>query len=180
MATTQVMRPTRGFSLVELLVVLAIMAVLATVAFPLAELAHKRQREEELRSALREIRTAIDAYKRAADEGRVPRSANGSGYPPSLAALVTGVEDARAGNGTKLYFLRRIPADPFWSGVEAAHGAAVAQRASTLLPQLAGAGTWGLRSYASEPEDPRPGNDVFDIYSLSSEVGLNGRPYRQW
>ncbi|MCM5681561.1 type II secretion system GspH family protein [Schlegelella sp. S2-27] len=166
-------RAGRGFSLVELLVVLAIMAVLATVAFPLAELAHKRQKEEELRVALRQIRDAIDAYKRAVDEGRIARAADGSGYPPSLSVLMTGAEDARAGNGGKLYFLRRIPTDPF------------APTSAPGEPQRSGVRDlqdprWGLRSYASEPNDPRPGEDVYDVYSRSNDVGLNGVPYREW
>ena len=158
---------TRGFSLVELLVVLAIMSVLATVAFPLAELAHRRQKEEELRDALRQIRTAIDAFKRAADEGRVSRPPGSSGYPPTLDVLVSGVEDARAGTGAQVYFLRRIPHDPF----QPVSGGG--SRGTT------GSG-WGLRSYASPADEPRPGEDVYDIYSLSAETGLNGIPYRQW
>lgn len=157
-------RSTRGFSLVELLVVLAVMAVLATVGFPLAELAHKRQKEEELRDALRHIRTAIDDYKRAGDEGRIARAAGGSGYPPNLQVLADGVEDARAGNGTKIYFLRRVPADPF----------------APVATGGARAFGWGLRSYASPADNPRPGEDVFDVYSRSPEVGLNGVPYRHW
>jgi general secretion pathway protein G len=105
---------------------------------------------------LREIRTAIDAYKRAADEGAIERKADETGYPPSLAALVQGVEDKRKTDGTKIYFLRRLPVDPV-SGED-----------------------WALRSYASSPKEPSPGKDVFDVYSKSADTALNGTPYREW
>ena len=146
----------RGFTLIELMVTLTILALLASVALPLAELQVQRSRESELRSTLREIRGAIDAYKRAADDGRIERAADASGYPPSLAALVEGVPDKRKTDGTKLYFLRRVPADPM-TGED-----------------------WTLRSYASPADDPRAGEDVFDVYSRSEEVGFNGVPYAKW
>jgi general secretion pathway protein G len=146
----------RGFTLIELLVTVAIVATLASVALPLAEITAQRGRETDLRRALREIRDALDAYKRAADEGRIVRSPDQSGYPPSLAMLVEGVPDAKSPAGAKLYFLRRVPADPM-------HDAG-----------------WGLRSYASPPDAPQPGKDVFDVYSLSERSGLNGVPYRLW
>ncbi|WP_322114298.1 type II secretion system protein [Aquabacterium sp. A7-Y] len=165
----------RGFSLVELLVVLAIMAVLASIGFPLAELAARRQKEDELRAALREIRSALDAHKRLADEGRVQRQADGSGYPAHLTSLVLGVEDLRSPTRQKIFLLRRLPADPFAAPAEPADGG---ERRQDAL-QAAAAG-WGLRSYASEPQDPKPGQDVFDVYSRSPEVGLNGVPYREW
>lgn len=152
-----------GFSLIELLVVIAIMAVLASIGLPLTELAHRRAQEEELGRALREIRSAIDTYKRAADAGLIARSADGSGYPPSLRILVDGAANAQTPQAARLYFLRRLPRDPMApASIEAA------------------ADTWGLRSYASPPDNPQPGRDVFDVYSASREVGLNGRPYRQW
>jgi general secretion pathway protein G len=153
----------RGFTLVELLVTVTIVALLASIALPLAELSIQRGREQDLRRALRELREAIDAYKRAADEQRVARSADQSGYPPSLAALVEGVPDAKSLSGAKIYFLRRIPRDPF-----APDPGASPER------------SWGLRSYASPPESPGAGKDVFDVYSLSDGVGLNGVPYREW
>ena len=105
---------------------------------------------------LAEIRTAIDAYKHAADDGVIERAADASGYPPTLAALVDGVAEKRNPDGTKVYFLRRVPADPM-SGEE-----------------------WGLRSYASSATEPQPGKDVFDVFSKSADVGLNGVPYREW
>jgi len=152
-----------GFSLIDLLVVVAIMAILASVGMPLAELSHQRTREEELRRSLREIRGALDAYKRLVDDGRIERAVDGTGYPPDLAALVDGVKDARSPTGAKLYFLRRLPRDPM--------------HADASVPA---AETWALRSYASPPDDPRPGKDVFDVHSKSPSSGIDGTPYGTW
>jgi len=163
MGKTPGARHRRGFSLLELLVVIAIMAVLASIGLPLAELSHRRTQEEELRRALRDIRNAIDAYKRMVDAGRIVRAADASGYPPRLDILSEGVPDAQSPQGTKLYFLRRLPRDPF---------------APQGVPDAVE--TWGLRSYASPPNDPQPGRDVYDIYSRSAGVGLDGIPYRRW
>ena len=149
------MRARRGFTLIEMLVTLAILALLASLALPLSEVSTQRAKERELRHALRALRGAIDAYKQAVDEQRVARKADESGYPPTLEVLVGGVKDAKDPKGAKLYFLRRLPRDPF-------------------------GGDWGLRSYASPPDDPQPGRDVFDVYSRSEGVGLNGVPYREW
>jgi general secretion pathway protein G len=146
----------KGFTLIELLIVVAVVALLASVAAPLAELGYQRGKERELRSALREIREAIDAYKRASDDGRIERKADASGYPASLATLVEGAEDKTSPEKTRLYFLRRIPKDPLTGG------------------------EWGLRSYASTATDPQPGKDVYDVYSRSDGVGLNKLPYREW
>jgi general secretion pathway protein G len=152
----------RGFTLIEVLVTLAIVAILASAAMPLAELGLKRQKEVELARALRVIRGGLDAYKKAWDDGRIERRVGQSGYPPTLEALVTGVVDAKDPQKKRIYFLRRLPADPF-SG----ESAAAAQ-------------SWGLRSYASPPDQPTPGADVFDVYSRAAGVGLNGVPYRDW
>lgn len=149
-----------GFTLIELVVTLAILALLATAVIPVAETTLKRQREQELRQALREMRQAIDAYKRAVDEGRIQRQADETGYPSTLEVLVEGVEDLRDPKKSRLYFLRRIPEDPF--------------------SPSGGHPEWGKRSYASEPDDPQEGKDVYDVYSRSSQVGLNGVPYRRW
>ncbi len=146
----------RGFTLVELLIVVAIVALLASVAAPLAELSYQRGKEQDLRTALREMREAIDAYKRAADEGKIEKSAESSGYPPSLKTLVEGVPDKSTPEKSTLYFLRRIPRDPI-SGED-----------------------WGLRAYASPANDPQPGKDVYDVYSKSEEIGLNKVPYKEW
>jgi general secretion pathway protein G len=154
----------RGFTLIELVITVAIISLLATAVIPSAQLMYQRQRESQLRDALRTVRTVIDAYKKASDSGRIKKEADKSGYPPDLQTLVDGVEDASSPKeGVKIYFLRRVPRDPFWPD-------------ATSPP----AETWGLRSYASSAEDPQQGDDVFDVYSKSSRVGLNGVPYREW
>lgn len=152
-----------GFTLIELLVTVTIVSLLATMAMPVAELSVRRAKEQELRAALREIRGALDAYKRASDEGRIARSAIASGFPPTLEVLAEGAEDVRSADKRRIHFLRRVPRDPFANGNE-----------------LPAARTWGLRSYDSPPDNPREGRDVFDVYSLAPGNGLNGRPYREW
>ncbi|MFC3530800.1 type II secretion system protein [Vogesella facilis] len=156
-------RRMQGFTLVELVVTVAIVALLASVALPLAELTVQRQKEQELQLALRQLRGAIDAYKVAVDQGKIPRAADESGYPKTLAVLVDGVVDPKDPDGKRrFYFLRRIPRDPLASN-EQAPGE-----------------SWGLRSYASPADRPEEGEDVYDVYSLAQGVGLNGIPYRQW
>jgi len=152
----------RGFTLIEMLVVLAMLGVLASAARPLLELSVQRSREHELRQALRTLREALDSYKRAAETGAIVLSPEDSGYPQKLQLLVDGVADARSPNGRKIYFLRRLPRDPF---------------APADLPA---ADTWGLRSYDSAPDDPRAGKDVFDVYSRSERKALDGSRIKDW
>lgn len=152
-----------GFTLIELVITVAIIAVLASVALPLNELAVQRGKEQDLRRALRDVREAIDAYKQASDEGRIPKKAGESGYPKHLEDLVEGIDDQKSPKKEKIYFLRRIPRDPL-----------------TNDPSRAATETWGKRSYASAPDDPKEGDDIFDIHTLADGKGINGRPYREW
>lgn len=152
----------RGFTLVEMLVVLAMMGVLAAAARPLLEIATQRAREQELRAGLRTLRGAIDAYKRAAEAGNIAQAPDDSGYPPNLPALINGVRDAKSADGRKLYFLRRLPRDPFAD--------------NTLPPEQ----TWGLRSADSPPDEPRAGRDVFDVYSRSERRAIDGTRLGDW
>lgn len=153
----------RGFTFVELMVTSAILGVLALVAVPTAQLAVQREKDQDLKAALMEIREAIDAYKRASDQGRTPIKHGESGYPKNLDELVDGVPDQKSPQKRMIYFLRRLPRDPMHAdrGVPAAE-------------------TWGKRSYQSPPDEPAEGQDVFDVYSLSEKTGLSGIPYRKW
>lgn len=150
-----------GYSFVELLVVSAILLVLASAALPLTRVTMQRQREAELRRALREMRTAIDRYKDAVDLGMiggVDVEAGNEGYPPSLDVLVEGVEAAGAAAGRRLRFLRRIPFDPMTESRD-----------------------WGLRSYEDDPDSRRWGGDnVYDVYTKSTATALDGTSYDEW
>jgi general secretion pathway protein G len=153
----------RGFTLIELVITLAILGLLASAVMPLAQLVAQREKEAQLRAALREIRTALDAYKLAADAGHINMELGASGYPPGLKSLYLGVPDIASEKKVMIYFLRRIPRDPFFPD-----------------GTVAGEDTWGLRSYISPPDDPQPGDDVYDVHSLSNAKGLNGVPHRDW
>jgi general secretion pathway protein G len=150
----------RGFTLVELLVVMLVLGVLAMLAMPLAEVTVQRDRERELKHALWTIRDALDAHKRAADAGEIVRAEGTSGYPATLEVLVTGVPSLKE-PGRNLYFLRRVPRDPF-------------------AESTAGVAGWGLRSFQSPPDRPQPGADVYDVFSKSERVGLNGIALKDW
>lgn len=156
-------RKTPGFSLIELLVTLTILGVLAMAVLPTVETTVRRHKERQLRSALQQIRDAIDAYKRAHDEGRIQGQPGASGYPDSLERLVDGVVDQRDPRGTRLRFLRRVPVDPMAGD-------------AAIKP----ADTWGKRSYASSVDQPQEGPEVYDVYSRSRRTGLDGVRYDRW
>ncbi|MBH3429861.1 prepilin-type N-terminal cleavage/methylation domain-containing protein [Pseudomonas alkylphenolica] len=155
-------RSMAGFSLIEVMLTLALLGLLASIAAPLTETLVRRGKEQELKTALYQIRDAIDAYKRAFDAGYIEKSLNASGYPPNLNVLVDGVRDVRSAKGAKFYFLRRIPHDPF------------------TVNKRDDDGGWGVRSYDSSAQNPRDGEDVFDVYSKARGKGLNGIAYGQW
>lgn len=160
------MRPSAdaaGFTLIELVVTIALVGLVALVSMPLFEITSTRLREQELRAALREIRTALDAYKTAADNGVVSKGAADSGYPASLEMLTQGVESPKSVSGRPVVFLRRLPRDPFAPD-----------------PSVPPARQWATRSYGSAADDPQPGADVYDVASRSPRTGLNGVAYREW
>jgi general secretion pathway protein G len=151
----------RGYSFVELIIVTTIVLILASAVQPLAQVTITRQKEAELRRALREMRTAIDKFKDAADAQMIPPTelrAGSEGYPPDLETLVEGVSVVNDATGRKLKFLRRVPKDP-----------------------MTGEPEWGLRSYQDRPDSTSwGGQNVFDVYSLSTGTGLDGTKYREW
>ena len=156
-----------GFTLIELVVTVTIVAILASAALPMLQMSVQRAKENELRATLRQIREAIDAYKKMADipDGPIKKIEGKTGYPPSLEMLVEGVVNEQNPNKNKIRFLRRIPIDPMRLKSEASENLS---------------NNWGLRSYESEANDPKAGDDVYDVYSLSTQVGINGVPYAQW
>jgi general secretion pathway protein G len=150
-----------GFSFVELLIVTALIGILASAVMPLAHVAMQRTREVELRRTLRELRTAIDHYKDAADQGMIAATElklGNEGYPPTLAVLVEGVRAAGDATDRKLKFLRRIPIDP-----------------------ITGSKEWGMRSY-QDGSDARTwgGQNVFDVFTTSDGTALDGTKYKDW
>jgi general secretion pathway protein G len=153
----------RGFTLMELVVTLALLGLMSLLAAPLAELTVQREHEKELRLALREIRTALDRYKLAADQGLIERQVGDSGYPRDLEILSAGVPNQKSPAHEPMIFLRRVPRDPF-----------------APLDLQPAAATWGLRSYGSSPQSPSAGADVFDVFSRAEGMGLDGQPYKDW
>jgi len=152
-----------GFTLIELLVTLAILGLLSALVVPTAQVVVQRRQEQELREALHQMRAALDAYKLAYDQGRITKTLAATGYPKTLELLVEGVPDLQSPKHIKMYFLRRVPRDPF-------------NPDATLSESQ----TWGKRSYASDADQPKEGEDVYDVYSLSDKTGLNGVPYKRW
>jgi len=157
--------------MVELMVTLALVGLVATVSLPLFEVTATRTKEAELRQALRTIRNGLDAYKAAADSGLLQKAAGESGYPPSLDKLTEVLEIGSKNDGAtfgsdkpqRMVILRQLPRDPFFPD-----------------PQVPAALTWNTRSYASAPDDPQPGPDVFDVSSKSTRMSLDGTPYIAW
>ncbi|CAB3807091.1 type II secretion system protein [Paraburkholderia caffeinilytica] len=163
----------RGFTLIELVITLALVSILALAIMPFSELIVQREKEQQLSAALREIRTALDAYKDSSDAGLIDKEAEASGYPPSLTVLVTGVPNAKDPKGSLLMFLRHVPRDPFFAGE----------------PDTPAEDTWNVRSYGVPPDqagadapsgNDQAGKDVFDVSSKSDRAGINGVPYKQW
>ena len=151
---TAVSHPEAGLTLVELIIVVAIISILASAAIPIARFQVRREKERELRRDLWEMRAAIDRYKDAADKGAFQIKADSMGYPPDLQTLVDGVDV----QGKKVRFLRRIPVDPMTGNAE-----------------------WGLRSNQDDPaSDSFGGQNVFDVHSKSDGTGMDGTKYSTW
>ena len=161
MRTSAILAGQRGYTFIELLIVTTILLVLASAVMPLAQVTSQRQREAELRRTLREMRTAIDAFKNAVDLGLIPTTElepGNEGYPPTLDILVEGISAANDASGRQLRFLRRIPIDP-----------------------TTGSSDWGLRSYQDSPTSTTWGREnVYDVYTRSSGTGLDGTTYTDW
>ena len=152
-----------GFTLIELVVTVMIVAILAAGALPIGKLSVQRNKETELKQALRQIREAIDHYKVAADAGLVKKTVDQTGYPPSLEVLEQGVINQKDANGKLIKFIRKIPRDPMSND-------------SDLKP----AETWAKRSYASDVNAPAEGADVYDVYSRSTKKAIDGTLYNTW
>lgn len=154
----------RGFTLIEMMVTLALLGTLAAAATPLVLHHHQRQQEMILRESLRTLRAAIDSYRQASLDGVIEKKTRESGYPPTLKYLTEGVTDVSNPNGGLIYFLRRIPRDPMCD-----------------CPGRSDEDTWRLRASTQLPGDfSGGGKDVFDVSSTSTASGLNGVPYAQW
>lgn len=153
----------RGFTLIEMMVSLALLATLASAAIPIYQRQEQQRNEEELRVALRDIRTAIDRYGQLVEEGVIEKDTDMTNWPASLDLLVDGVVNKKSPNKEKIYLLRRIPRDPFCD---------CDGRKNTE--------TWRVRASTQAPGETTGGKDVWDVSSTSSQPGLNGIPYAQW
>lgn len=155
---TQPSHPASGLTLIELIIAITILSVLSLVAMPLARIQITREKEHELRVALREIRTAIDRYKDAADRGMIQVELGTEGYPPSLDVLVDGVPMVNSPEERRLKFLRRIPRDPMTNSTD-----------------------WGTRSYQDDSDAlVTGGENVFDVYTRSQGTARDGSKYSDW
>lgn len=169
MTASSIRMASRGFTFIELVITLALVGLLAMLALPLYEMTATRMKESELRQALRTIRSGLDTYKAATDSGSLAREAGDSGYPPSLEKLTESLElqGKRDLSGSiasqRMVILRQLPRDPL-----------------STDPEIPAAQTWNTRAYASRAGDPQPGDDVFDVSSKSSRIGLDGTPYSSW
>jgi general secretion pathway protein G len=155
------LRSNEGYTFIELIIVTTIILILASAVQPLAKVAIQRQKEVELRRALRDMRDAIDGFKDAADAQLIPATElklGSEGYPPDLETLVEGVSVVNDQSGRKLKFLRRVPIDPITGSTE-----------------------WGMRSYQDKPDATRwGGQNVYDVFTLSQGTALDGTKYRDW
>lgn len=153
-----------GLTLIEVLATVTIIAILALAVTPLFGITQKRSQEIELKRSLRVIRKAIDNYKEAYDNKEIEQILSSSGYPENLMVLVEGVDNIKSiKSGTKIKFLRRIPRDPM-----------------NKDSSLDASETWGLRSYASDWDSPKEGDDVYDVYSLNEDEAMDGTYYKDW
>ena len=147
-------RGEQGLTLIELIVTAAILAILASVAYPIARFQIQREKEHELRRDLWEMRDAIDHYKDASDRGAIQTKVDSGGYPPDLETLVNGVNV----QDKKVKFLRAIPVDP-----------------------ITGKAEWSLRSMQDDADsDSWGGQNVFDVHSKSQGTALDGTKYSDW
>ena len=154
-------RSEHGFTFLELVIVTAILMILASTIMPMAQVTAQRQREVELRRSLREMRTAIDKFKDAVDQGQIPTTElepGNEGYPPDLETLVNGVSAANDATGRKLKFLRKIPIDPMTNSMD-----------------------WGKRAYQDRPDSQSwGGKNVFDVYTTYKGTALDGTKFQDW
>ena len=152
-----------GLTLIELVIVVDIIAILASAVAPLANISKKREKEFELKRSLRIVRSAIDRYKKAYDDKNIENEIGRSGYPESFSELIEGVKDVKDPEGRMIYFLRRLPRDPM-----------------NINEFVSAEETWEIRAYENEPDDFSGGEDIYDIRSSSDDIALDGTAYKEW